>query len=112
MARIAELEVADRAAVWDSLGFTVSGACCRVGEVEHRFSNSGGGRGVVSWAVSGLKPVDEVDGLPTRVVSDDAGLAGGPPQHANGVVTIDHLVVMTPDIGRTVDALESAGLEL
>ena len=33
-------------------------------------------------------------------------------QHPNGVIALDHLVVGTPDLARTVAAIEDAGLEL
>jgi hypothetical protein len=35
----------------------------------------------------------------------------GPP-HPNGTVAIDHIVVITPDLGRTVAAVEQVGLTL
>jgi hypothetical protein len=62
----------------------------------------------VAWALRGLD-VSDVDGLPTSL-SDE------PPQetpdHPNGVIALDHLVVSTPDIERTTKAIEAVGLEL
>ncbi len=40
-----------------------------------------------------------------------AGPAPAAPEHPNGVVAIDHVVVSTPDLERTVAALEGLGLE-
>ncbi|MCU1353857.1 MAG: hypothetical protein JWM05_3066, partial [Acidimicrobiales bacterium] len=34
------------------------------------------------------------------------------PEHPNGTTRIDHVVLVTPDLGRTVDALATVGLEL
>jgi hypothetical protein len=55
-----------------------------------------------------------IDGLDTVAdpppVDDDA--TGRSACHPNGVTAIDHLVVATPDLDRTVRALEVAGLQL
>jgi catechol 2,3-dioxygenase-like lactoylglutathione lyase family enzyme len=52
-----------------------------------------------------------LDGLPTEV--SEAPLPADPaPTHPNGAVSIDHVVVMTPDLERSVRAFEAAGLSL
>jgi hypothetical protein len=50
-----------------------------------------------------------LDGLATtRSTSESAA----PGRHPNGVVRIDHVVVLTPDLDRTFAALEAAGMKL
>ena len=51
----------------------------------------------------------ELDGLPTSG-SERPPAAGAP--HPNGVLTLDHLVVMSPALDRTIEALRAAGLDL
>ena len=108
MALIAELVVADPPEAWRDLGFTVDGDRCQVGSVVHVL-RGGAGQGVVSWALDGVAvEADELEGLPSA-----AGQAteNRPPEHPNGVTSLDHLVVFTPDLQRTVNTLELAGLE-
>lgn len=96
---------------WREAGFAVDDAGgCRVGAVHLELVAPGEGERprVAGWAFAGIEPeIGEVDGIPTSV--RDA--AGGPPsEHPNGVTSLDHVVVTTPDLGRTVGALEAAGL--
>lgn len=98
MPRIASLGVADPPALWSALGFHVDSALCRVGSVEIRLDAPG--RGITSWTLAA-----DIDGLPTP----DAAASS---IHPNGVQSIDHLVVLTPAMDRTVAALEAAGLPL
>lgn len=103
-----ELVVAAEPASWSAAGFRVDDAVCEVGSVRIRLAGQGAGRGIVSWSVRGLaRP--EVDGLPTEA-SDTPAVAGEP--HPNGAISLDHLVVFTPDRERTVAALEQVGLDL
>jgi hypothetical protein len=57
----------------------------------------------------------DLDGLATQVVDAGAAPAGTAgertPQHPNGCVAIDHVVVRTPDLDRTTAALEVAGVQ-
>ena len=106
---MAALGVADASPVWQSLGFTLDGGSCRVGTVEVTFDAPG--RGVVEWSLAAVEPGHpaSVDGLPTRFV--DGGSPGCPPgRHANGVTSIDHVVVATPDLERTVGVLGGLGI--
>src|SRR5918992_3849791 len=105
---IDELFIADKPEAWRAAGFDVDGGLCEVGGVRIRLEGPGPGRGIVAWSVRGARSL-ELDGLPTS--SSDAPPAGGG-RHPNGAVSIDHLVVITPHLDRTVAALERAGLEL
>src|SRR6185312_139308 len=106
---IEELRVADDAARWGSFGFEVEGDTCRLGAVAVRLLGEGAGEGILSWSLAGLERV-ELDGLPTERGSEPATAPAGP--HPNGVLGIDHVVVVAPDFERCVDALKLAGLDL
>jgi catechol 2,3-dioxygenase-like lactoylglutathione lyase family enzyme len=79
-----------------------------VGSVRIRLAGEGPRRGILSWSVRGLES-SELDGLPTEL-SDRPPVSGA--THPNGVVRIDHVVVFSPDLDRTVAALREAGLDL
>ncbi|MBA3653805.1 MAG: glyoxalase [Actinobacteria bacterium] len=105
MASIVALEIADPPAAWAELGFTVENGVCGIDGVAYVLD--GAGAGVVSWTVAGLDGAG-VDGLP-----DGPSAALPPPAaHPNGVVALDHLVISTPNLGRTIERFEAAGLEL
>ena len=107
---LAELLVADPPEAWRSAGFAVDDdGVCRVGTVRIRLQGAAGGRGVVGWVLAGIPGErTEVDGVPTSV-SEAAG--PGPAEHPNGTSHIDHVVLLTPDLARTVVALGEIGLE-
>ncbi|HEX2071270.1 MAG TPA: VOC family protein [Thermoleophilaceae bacterium] len=108
-----EIVVAAHASAWRDAGFRVGGdqaAVVDVGTVAIGLAGAGAGRRVVRCGLSGIRG-ESFDGLPivrkeARVVEESA------PPHPNGVVRIDHLVVFTPDLDRTVAAGETLGLDL
>ena len=107
-----EIEVADPADAWIGAGFSVdSDAVCRVGGVRIRLAGRGRGTGIVGWSLRGL-PSDgslhDVDGIPTT--RSDA-VAVMPAGHANGVLAIDHVVLLSPDLRRTAESLATIGVE-
>jgi hypothetical protein len=108
--RLVELDIADAPEAWRALGFAVDHAGrCRVGTTD--LVLAGGSAGLRGWALEGAIPAaDGIDGVPTAVAEAEPDRDG--PRHANRVVAIDHVVVMTPDTVRTLEALEAAGLEL
>jgi len=103
-----ELFIADEPAAWEAVGFDVAGDLCEVGGVRLRLEGRGPRRGITRWSIRDAATL-ELDGLDT-LASDRPPAAGG--RHPNGVVSIDHLVVLTPDLDRTVAALRATGLEL
>lgn len=107
---LAELLVADPPEAWRAAGFTVDDdGDCRVGSVRIRLLGGAGGGGVVGWGLAGLPSErTEVDGVPTS--APDA-VAPRPADHPNGTTHIDHVVLVTPDLARTVAALGGIGLE-
>ena len=108
---IEEIRVGDEPEAWRGAGFTVDDdGVCRTGTVRIRLEGRAGGKYVRSWSLRGLAGDGDVDGLPTTA---PAGVPpADPATHANGVLLIDHLVVATPDLDRTVKVLEGRGLEL
>jgi catechol 2,3-dioxygenase-like lactoylglutathione lyase family enzyme len=110
------LSVADDPGVWASMGFTVVDGRVRVGSVDIVCTGSVAGedahRGITGWtfASPGIGAPSELDGIPVTRVSaiPEAPLTLA---HLNGVSSIDHLVVSTPDLDRTVALFEAAGLE-
>ncbi|CAA9253520.1 MAG: hypothetical protein AVDCRST_MAG20-2375 [uncultured Acidimicrobiales bacterium] len=98
---------------WRDLGFSVEpDGSCQVGAVRLQVSppEEGGRPGIDGWSFAGLHdPPMGIDGIPTEA-ADEA--AAPPGSHPNGVTSLDHVVVTTPDLGRTVAALEDAGLRV
>ena len=104
------LVIADPPGAWDAVGFRVEDGVCQVGTVNLVLAGSDAGRGLVRWSVRGLAEGAELDGLPTET-STSSEREPAPP-HPNGVTSLDHLVVFTPDRARTAAAIEAAGLPL
>ena len=100
MAAAHTISVPDEAAAWERLGF----AGPQVGGVRLRF-----GAQRVEVAAEGLA-AEHPDGL--ALVHADGTSAGPPPEHPNGAIVFDHVVALTDDLRRTLDALVAAGLEL
>jgi hypothetical protein len=88
----------------------VSDATVRLGAVRIALAGEEAGRGILGWSLRDLENA-ELDGLPT-------GVSVKPPAptthigHVNGIVAIDHIVAMTPNLDRSVEALQAAGLDL
>ncbi len=106
---IDELTVADTPEAWEAVGFAVEGDACVVGDVRIRLAGPAAGRGLAGWSLRGTDST-ELDGLATA--SSDRPPPGEAPAHPNGVTTLDHVVAITPDLERTVAALQGAGLDL
>jgi hypothetical protein len=106
---IDELTVADDPGAWRRCGFAVGDQGCLVGTVRIRFAPGADGKGLVGWSLRDVATTD-LDGLPTNR-SDEPPPAASP-AHPNGVTELDHVVAISSDLDRTVDALEAAGLDL
>jgi len=122
---IDEITLADRPDGWAALGFDVAGDVCQLGAVRLRFvePQQGGQEraGILGWSLrdvrsAALSAEGELplrggcDGLATTV--SHTPVPADAPAHPNGVLAIDHVVVMTPALDRTVAALRAAGLDL
>jgi hypothetical protein len=109
-ATIAQLTLADEPERWEALGFAVRDTTLQLGSVQIVLAGADAGRGIVGWSLRGIDSV-ELDGLPT-VLSDVPTTLTRGAKHANGVTAIDHLVAMSPDLNRSVQRLQAAGLSL
>jgi hypothetical protein len=103
---IAELVIGDEPAAWERLGFAISDGRAAVGATAVVLA--GGGGGLRSWVLRDVPPGD-IDGLPTTTVTAPDS---DPGRHPNAATRIDHVVVTTPDLQRTLGALQQAGMEL
>jgi hypothetical protein len=106
---IDELVLADDARRWAELGFTVDSEQTTIGAVSIRFAGVDAGRGLLGWSLRGAGAGD-LDGIATTASRSSPRAPAAP--HPNGVVAIDHVVVFSPQLERTVDALVAAGLDL
>ena len=114
---IDELLVADSPSAWRAAGFTVEDDLCRIGSVRVRLVGRERGTGVVGWslrdvpkeyAVSLAASPDGLDGLPTTL---SQAPQSAPAEHPLGVTHLDHIVLASPDLARTIRALAAIGLE-
>ena len=130
---IDELVLADEPDRWRALGFELErGDGVRLGSVRVRLAGDGARSGsapaFLGWSLRDLAS-SELDGLPTTLAdgapatpaaqatrgdrtAGQATRGESPGVHPNAITAIDHVVVMTPALDRTVDALRAAGLEL
>jgi hypothetical protein len=95
----------DAPAAWEALGFHVQDGVIALGE--ERLQLTGRGGGILEVTAPGLT-ADAPDGLTLKQGSDPYLRV----DHPNGAEAVDHLVVLTGSLDRTVGALEAAGLDL
>lgn len=105
---LVELTVGSHPDAWRALGFALHDGAIALGGTRIRPTGAGGG--IASWTLAGVQDV-ALDGLATRVVEEPPPLPDSP-EHPNGATRIDHVVVQTPSLDRTVAALDDAGLAL
>ena len=86
------IRVAADAAAWADAGFSVASGKAMIGGVAIEFVD--GNEGIVDWTLGDVAP-----DLPATA-------------HANGVTEIDHVVMLTPTLERTIEDLENQGIEL
>jgi hypothetical protein len=85
------IRIAADPVAWADAGFSVESGEVVVGGVTIEFVEGEGG--IVDWTLA-------------AAASDVASV------HANGVTEIDHVVMLTPSLERTIDALEAQEIEL
>jgi hypothetical protein len=94
---------------WEALGFNVVNATCEIGGI--RLELGADGHGITKWELSGIASgTREIDGLETGSADDSSRPIT--PNHQNGAIAIDHVVVTTPGFDRTAAALTAAGMPL
>ena len=97
----------DAPEAWARLGFAPDAEGV-VALGEERLLLSGRGGGILSVSAPGVTGSDP-DGLPLGPGEADAPVESA---HPNGASAVDHVVVLTGSLARTVAALEEAGLDL
>ena len=103
MSLLAEVAVAVDPGPWAALGLVFDGNRTQIGRVRLRLGAALDALGMTMLDEGGLP--DRVDGVATY----ERDVPGGdPPTHPLGAVRIDHVVVATPDLARTVGAFEQA----
>jgi hypothetical protein len=103
-----EIVVGDRPEAWERLGFRVGrDGGVALGAV--RVVAAGAGEGIVGLGVSALRS-EWPDGLP--IVAAEVPAVGADESHPNGAFAVDHVVVFTDSLARTLAALEAAGMDV
>jgi hypothetical protein len=100
------LVVGDEPSAWARAGFAVTGDETSIGAVGIRLAG-GDRRGVVAWERSGIGD-GSIDGILS--IGTERPPAR-PVEHPNLAVRVDHVVITTPDLGRTLAALQAFGFE-
>ena len=103
------LVVGDEPGSWAAAGFALDRDEVVIGTV--RVACTGDGAGADRWR---LRVDDEdvppsVDGIATSTTDREPA---EPVEHPNGVVALDHVVLRSPDLDRTTEALGGLGLDL
>lgn len=89
---LSAIHVAADPSAWVAAGFSLADEGLVVGGVTIDFVE--GNQGIVDWVLVDLEP------------------SGNGPAHANGVTEIDHVVMLTPQLERTIADVERDGIEL
>ena len=105
MTTVAELIISAEPDAWRAVGFAVDGDIVRLGGINVRLA--GGNDGLTEWVLADAPDtsISVIDGL--RTSHADAP-SPRETKHPNGVASIDHVVVYTPDLERTCAAIEAA----
>jgi len=104
------IEIADPPDAWEAAGFTVDDdGTCVTGHVRLRLVGGDDGRKrILSWSLREVpEGTESIDGLPTT--ASDTPFPE-PVTHKNGIELIDHLVISSPNVDRTIAALNDAGV--
>ncbi len=104
-----QLVIGDDADSWRAAGFSVDGNHLTLGKVVVEFAGSKGQRGVLGWKLAGVEATVESiptitgeNSLPTEVKAR--------PSNINKIFAIDHVVVESKNVDRTVAAFAEVGM--
>jgi hypothetical protein len=110
---LAALTVGDHPAAWAAMGFALtSEGSCAIGGVHLDLAGAQDGAGLLGWGLrASMRLPASLDGIPTTTLDPESAPA---PDlvHPNGARAVDHVVLATPDLSRTLGALEAAGMEV
>ena len=105
---LTSIDLAADARAWVAAGFAVDGAALTLGAV--RDATARRRRRPRPAGLELRRSARRAAGRPAHPRSPPAPEPGG--AHPNGVTAIDHVVAFSPDLERTVPALEAAGMDL
>ena len=111
MTTVLELTVSADVAAWRAAGFLVdANGECVLGDIRVRLDPVGRAGGITAWVLGDAPDptITDIDGLLTSHGSVDAVDLDPALRQPNGVTSIDHVVVNTPDLERTCAALKAA----
>lgn len=103
--QLTTIALGDAPEAWAAAGFDVVDGLVTLGTTALRLT--GTGVRFEGWALDGVER--PIDGLAT---AEPTPVAPNGSAHPNGIVRIDHVVVRSGDVDRTVAAFEAAGLEV
>jgi hypothetical protein len=104
------IEIADEPDAWRAAGFTVDGDVAQVGRIALRLvGRAADAMRIRAWTWDGLDGAGSLDGLDTRA-GDATAVAPG--AHPNGATVLDHVVVVTPRLDRSIAAFAGRGLDV
>jgi len=106
---VVAIEIADEPDAWRGAGFTVDGDRTQVGGITLHFVGRAAGTRITSWTWHDLAGDGPLDGLVTHAGERPAATPGA---HANGATVLDHVVVVTPRLDRSIAAFEQRGLDV
>lgn len=105
---LAALRIAADPARWRAFGVPLDDTGrTAIGGIVLEVAQPAGEEGLVAWGWRGLPPGADLDGTRVMDALPDASPAGGP----LGLAAVDHVVVATGDLDRTVAAFDRAGLD-
>jgi hypothetical protein len=108
---LTELQIADPPDKWEALGFTVKDGVCDVGGI--KLTLGAQGTGITAWSITNLDShITQIDGLPTTAPQPSTLHQQTSRPHPNGATGIDHIVIVTPNFGKSSGALDAAGMPL
>ena len=101
------LVATDSVDLWRQLKFVVADSRCEIGGVDVELTGPAAGSGLVGWSFD--RPIGSLlAGVPT-------GIAAAPtpgPAHPNGVIGVDHVVLMASDLDDVRGELARAGIAI
>ena len=106
----ASLTLAEDPDAWAAAGFTVDAdGTCRVGGVRLVLAGRDAGHGMIGWRLRNLPDgaAADIDGFATTATDDPPAAAA---EHAITATQVDHIVLLTDDVDRTVASAAKVGL--